>query len=348
MNRINRRTMLRHLVLATVVLFAPSVTASAASAQGRMVVANRGAGTISVIDVATNTVTATVNLPPGDRAPEPMYVVHTRHKNRIWVGDRANNRVVVFSGDTLEVIRTVPCGAGVFHMWADSLAQELWVVNDLDNTATVISTRRMEVLATVPMPADLVARGAHPHDVVLDPFGLVAYVSMVNVDPTFDIIVQFWAPTGEEINRVQVGKDPHVSFNWRTWEVFSPCQNSNTVFVLDGVSLEINDMLDIPGAHGAVTSLDAKRFYTTNLPGLGQNAIFGINTKTLEVLGPPANTPSTVPHNLALTPNGRTLYVTHSGANNKVSVFRTRSNDTPELIGQVTVGTNPFGIAFAP
>ena len=50
---------------------------------------------------------------------------------------------------------------------------------------------------------------------------------------------------------------------------------------------------------------------------------------------------------LALTPNGRKLYVTHSGPNDKVSVYRTRrGNPVPEYVGEVSVGQNPFGIAY--
>ena len=64
----------------------------------------------------------------------------------------------------------------------------------------------------------------------------------------------------------------------------------------------------------------------------------------------PFDAPYTVPHNIALTPNGRKIYVTHSGAaNDKVSVYRTSgSSPVPSYAGDVTVGLNPFGIAYVP
>jgi YVTN family beta-propeller protein len=43
---------------------------------GKIIVANRGSGNISIIDVGTDTVTGTVALPPAANKPEPMYVVH--------------------------------------------------------------------------------------------------------------------------------------------------------------------------------------------------------------------------------------------------------------------------------
>ena len=111
----------------------------------------------------TDEVMETIELPEGDGAPEPMYVYYTPIRNRFFVGDRGNNRVVVFNARTLEMETTVPAGAGVFHMWGTTFRKQLWVNNDIDNTATVIDMRSLEVLATVPMPADLVALGGKPH-----------------------------------------------------------------------------------------------------------------------------------------------------------------------------------------
>ena len=61
------------------------------------------------------------------------------------------------------------------------------------------------------------------------------------------------------------------------------------------------------------------------------------------------DTPYPVPHNLALTPNGKKLFVTHSGGTaDKVTVYRARSGHTAsrEYVGEVTVGLNPFGIGY--
>ena len=72
------------------------------------------------------------------------------------------------------------------------------------------------------------------------------------------------------------------------------------------------------------------------------------DTDTNAVLGS-MNTPYTTPHNIELTPNGRKLYLTHSGANNRVTIY-TVSNlyPVPVLAGEVTVGAHPFGIEFVP
>lgn len=63
-----------------------------------------------------------------------------------------------------------------------------------------------------------------------------------------------------------------------------------------------------------------------------------------------ADTPFGVPHNVALTPNGKKIYVTHSGATaNKASVYTVRKKgEVPIPSANVTVGVNPFGIAAVP
>jgi YVTN family beta-propeller protein len=95
--------------------------------------------------------------------------------------------------------------------------------------------------------------------------------------------------------------------------------------------------------------VNGRYLYVTNLPDAGSDALWTIDTKTNSVIGDPVDSPYTVPHNIALTPNGRKIYVTHSGPNDKVSVYRTTGRSpVPALVGDITVGSNPFGIAYVP
>ena len=66
-------------------------------------------------------------------------------QGRLFVGDRANNRVVVLSADDFSVEGSVPAGNGVFHMWASPAVHQLWVNNDVDNTITVVDTHTLGV-----------------------------------------------------------------------------------------------------------------------------------------------------------------------------------------------------------
>lgn len=327
--------------------FLPSSAAYADSdSKGEVVVANRASGTISIIDVQTRQLTDTIPLPADGNPPEPMYVVFVKEESRVFVGDRANDRVVVFDADDYSVIDTVDTGAGVFHMWADDHGRFLWVNNDIDKTATVIDPASLSVLATVDMPSDLVAAGYIPHDVILDPKGRFAYVTMLGGSGPNDFLVQFSMDTLEEVNRAEAGQDPHVSLTQNNDLIYVPAQGSNVVSVFNRETLELVQEITIPGAHGAFMSPNGQVFYTSNLPGGGTNGLFAIDAKTNTVIGS-ADTPYPVPHNIVVTKD-KTLFLTHSGgASDKVTIYTVSVADpNPTLIDEVSVGLNPFGLAY--
>jgi len=314
---------------------------------GKVAVADRASGTISVISTRSDEVVATIDMP---NAGEPMYVFYSPTKRRVFVGDRANNRVVAFDAKTFAVDGFGQAGHGVFHMWGHTGLGQLWVNNDIDNTTSVINMTTLETIATVPTPADLVALGGRPHDVVIGPDGFYAYVSIIGVGGTDDYVVQFDTKIRQEVGRAAVGKDPHVSVTPLTEFLYVPTQNGNAVYVLDRLTMAHIEAIPVPGAHGAGMPTNGETFYTTNLPGGGTDALFAIDTQSLEVIGVPVDSPYPVPHNFALTPSGKKLYLTHSGAtSDKVTIYTTNSvTGIPTYLGEVTVGFNPFGLDYVP
>jgi DNA-binding beta-propeller fold protein YncE len=336
------------ICLAVIIVLPAGADASSTGPKGKVVVANRASGTLSVIDARSDALIATVNLPGDANPPEPMYVTYSKGSGYVFVGDRANDRVVVFSEDDFSVVATVQAGRGVFHMWSDARDRQLWVNNDIDNTATVIDPLSLEVIATVAMPADLVTAGFKPHDVILEPKGRFAYVTMLAGDGPNDYLLQFDTETFEEVNRAAVGKDPHVSLTERNDLIYVPAQNSDIVSVFNRDSLELVAELPIPGAHGAGMAPNGKVLYTSNLTGGGADGLFAIDTNTFTVLGS-ADTPYPVPHNIVVTKNDK-LYLTHSGgASDKVSVYAVSTDQpVPEHLADVTVGLNPFGLVYVP
>lgn len=314
---------------------------------GEIVIANRNSGTISVINTKTDEVTGTYQLPAGPNNPEPMYVVSVKRTQRVFVGDRANNQVVVFRASDYSVETTISVGQGVFHMWADPQGKQLWVNNDIDNTTSVINLRTLQVIETVPTPQDLVNMGGKPHDVILGPRNKFAYITVLGLAGANDYVVQFSTKTFQETGRTAVGKDPHLSLNRRSKKLFVPCQNSNAVYVINRYNMNLMETISVPGSHGAGMITNGKVFYTTNLTGGGSNGLFAINTRSNQVLGS-EDTPYPVPHNIALTTSAKKLYLTHSGGtSDKVTVYRiSNRNPVPVFMKEITVGLNPFGLSF--
>ena len=68
----------------------------------------------------------------------------------------------------------------------------------------------------------------------------------------------------------------------------------------------------------------------------------------LALMGGPIDTPFPVPHNVAVSRNGRRVAVTHSGGTaDKLSLYFV-DKGAPSLMTTATVGLNPFGIAYVP
>lgn len=319
----------------------------AAHSNGKIVVANRGSGSISVIDVSRDVVSGTYNLPAAGNTPEPMYVVFVNQTRQVFVGDRANNRVVVYNSHSFNLAGTVDVGAGVFHMWADQRGKQLWVNNDIDNTTSVVDPRNLEVIASVATPTDLVAMGGKPHDVILDHIGKYAYISVLGVSGVNDYVVQFDTRTFQETGRAAVGKDPHLSLAGRNKYLYVPCQGANAVYILNRFSMAVEAVVSASGAHGAGMPMHGKTFYTTNLPGGGTAGLIALDTRSNSVIGS-SDTPYPVPHNIAITKEAHKLYLTHSGGtSDKVTVYSiSPKNPLPVLQGEVTVEFNPFGLAY--
>jgi DNA-binding beta-propeller fold protein YncE len=335
-----------------------NAAAQLVGSKGGVVVANRGSGSISVVDVLTSAVNH-VPLPmaAGDNPPEPMYVTYSAINDLVFVGDRANDRVVAFNAFDFSVNTTIPAGDGVFHMWSDDARNQLWVNNDVDKTVSVINLTTLVVDHTFSTPADLNALGGTPHDVILDPNAPVGYLTMVGVvdpaNPSTDAVVAFSASTFTETDRSIVGDDPHVSLSAANNLLFVTTQGADRVSVLDRSTLDHvpGSPIAIPNAHGAGMSSSGDIFYTTNITGGGVDALFAIDTTTLTLAGPstPDNTSFPTPHNIALSPDNQRLYVTHSGATaTKVSVFDVTNLVDPVLLGTVDAQLNPFGIATVP
>ena len=99
------------------------------------------------------------------------------------------------------------------------------------------------------------------------------------------------------------------------------------------VASPLLDGVDLSGARGVIVNITANR----SLKLRETNEV--INTM---------DTPYAVPHNIALTPDARRLYITHSGgSSDKVSVFQVGRGGQLTPAGDITVGFNPFGLSFA-
>lgn len=314
--------------------------------QERVVVANRGGKSISVINARNNSLIETIDMPDDG---EPMYVTFDRRGDKVFVGDRANDRVVAFDAEDFTVVGTAPAGEGVFHMWDSPDDRTLWVVNDVDKTLSVIDQRDLSLIETVEIPFDLVENGGKPHDVIVDPNGRAVYTTVVGF-PDKSYVLKFSTDTYEELDRQEVGGDAHLSLTKENRLLYVPCQNADSVFVLRRNNLNILKTIPIPGAHGVGMASNGEYLYVTNLPGGGDMAIYTINVRRNRLVGTPTTVRTDgVPHNLAVNKSGKKLFLTHSGGSAQRFEFlntRGQNVDNPQPDASLELETNPFGLVY--
>ena len=297
-----------------------------------VVVANRGAGSISFINAETNKIISTLSI----TGSEPMYVVYVPVKDRIYVGDRANDKIHIINPETKQVVGAVNVGKGVFHMWANGIGSQLWVSNDIDKTISVIDLDTNSVVQTIEV-------GIKPHDVFVTKDGSKAYVSVIQKEAaTPDKIFMYSTSNYNKIGEVSVGKDPHLFHLHSENKLYVPCQ-SGQLYVLKGEDLSIISNTNFEGAHGIFSSPDEENLYITNLPG---KKLYSINASNSTENGTAIPSLHKIPHNLVVNREGDKLFVTHSGANaNQVSYYSI-SNGILTAESSLVTSTNPFGIAY--
>ncbi|MFD3613877.1 beta-N-acetylglucosaminidase domain-containing protein [Streptomyces sp. NPDC058676] len=136
------------------------------SADGRTAyAANQGSNTVSVIDVADNTVTATVAV---GRVPAGLAL--TPDGGTLWVANYTDGTVQPVDTATLRAGTAVPVGSGPENMAITPDGRTLYVADIHDNTVTPVGLATRKAETAVPV-------GPRPFNVVAAPDGKTVYVS---------------------------------------------------------------------------------------------------------------------------------------------------------------------------
>jgi len=145
-------------------------------AAGTVYVTNSTANTVSVIDAATSTVTATIDVPVGSI---PDTVAVDPAAGTVYVVDVYANTVSVIDVATRAVTGNIAVGSEPEGVAVDPAAGTVYVTNSADNTVSVIDVATSTMIATIPIPAPLgyFPLGAFPFRVAVDPATHRAYVT---------------------------------------------------------------------------------------------------------------------------------------------------------------------------
>ncbi|MYT21227.1 beta-propeller fold lactonase family protein, partial [Streptomyces sp. SID7760] len=290
-------------------------------------VANGLAGSLSVIDTADNTVTATIDV--GD---DPNGVAVSPDGSLVFVANRLSDTVslvVPAVGGAL----SVPVGDNPVGVAVSPDGTRAYVTNTISNNMTVITADEVppSVIATVHV-------GTRPQDVAIAPNGTRAYVANL-LDGTVAVVD---TTTDTLLTAVPVGQLPQgVATSPDGARVYVTNFGDGTVSVIDTATDTVRFTVPIgndTSPADVAVSRDGTRAYVANF-----------STDNVSVIDTTANPPAVIatvpvgeePLGVALAPDGAHAYVTGS-MDNSVSVIDTATRTVTRTIGGFAI---PLGVA---
>jgi YVTN family beta-propeller protein len=300
------------------------VGGASAATSTRAYVTHGISDSVSVIDTATNTVTATIAV--GDN---PFGVAVNPAGTRTYVTNQNSDSVSVIDTTTNTVTATIAVGDNPFGVAVNPAGTRTYVTNLLSNTVSVIDTTTNTVITTIPV-------GNGPIDVAVNPAGSRAYVT--NQFSNTASVIDTTANT--VITAIPVGSNPvAVAVNPAGTRAYVANFSPNSVSVIDTTTNTVITTIPVGSTpRGVAVNPDGTRVYVTNS---NSSSVSVIDTTTNTVIT--TITVGTNPFGVAVNSAGTRAYV----ANNffdSVSVIDTATNT---VIATIPVGNDPFGVAVA-
>ncbi|RBY82472.1 cell surface protein [Geodermatophilus sp. TF02-6] len=268
----------------------------AASPDGRrLYVTNRGAGVITVVDTATDQVTAAIPVEAGP----PQYLTFspdgTRAYVSVWDDARTVAAVCVLDTGTDAIVATVPVRSRPYVSAVTPDGSRLYVPNHDSGTVSVIDTATDTLVADVSVPPN-------PHWVELTPDGSRAYVA----DHESDVVSVIDTATATVVGEIPVGTSPHSVAVHRTRPLVANVNyDADSVTVIDTDTDEVVATVAVGEEPQDVTwSADGRFAYVTNV---GDSTLSVISADDFRVTAtvPTGGSPTSV----TVLPDGSRGYV---------------------------------------
>lgn len=307
--------------------FLASARSYAATPKVALYVTNRSDNTVSVIDAATNAVTATVPV-----GATPFLLKATPDGKHVYVTNSDSSNVSVIDTATNNVVTTIPVGANPAGIVITPDGTKAYVANVNANTVSVIDIASNTVTATIPVS------GKAPIGAAVTPDGKHVYVGNI-VSATISVIDTTTNTETATISLAGITNPFAAAVTPDGTKVYVAGGGSGTVSVITTATNTVATTITGFSTVDDVTiSPDGTKAYATDNSA---NNVYVINT-TSNVATSTIQVGSS-PFGVALTPDGVTAYVANQNSND-VSVINTATNS---VTTSVTVGNTPTGVAVA-
>jgi YVTN family beta-propeller protein len=308
--------------------------AAQVSAQPFAYVLNQADDTVSVIDTATNTVTATIPVGSG-----PLGVAVHPTGSTVYVtnqgGGTNTDTLAVIDSATNTVTTYVPVGSRPFGVAVHPDGSAVYVTNAFDDDVSVVDTSTNMVTATV-------AVGSQPIGVAVHPAGTFVYVAnflghSISVIDAATLSVTDTVTIGAPSGPWAVAVHPAGTFAYVT-DI-----NISRVLVIDTVSNALATTVTVGVQPNGVAVHPAGTFaYVSNLLS---DSLSVIATASHTVL---LSVPVDGPNGVGVHPSGSTVYV--PDGNDQVTLIDSATNTVTSAIpvGDAPIGFGQFILTSAP
>ena len=315
-------------------------------------VVNSGDGTVSVVDITTNTQIATIGV-----GTNPQRVALSADSTFAFVTNQGSNSLSIIDAIANTVVATVGVGAAPTGVVATANTPLVFVANQGDNTISVVDFLQRTEIAKITSPIP----NSEPTDLVATPNGQLIFLSLkasdnvivINNDPAspaFHSIVGVIDVFDEGSGTAFANQPTGLGFSAASWQLFvanrfeddmGVVRGQITVVDVDPETLDFTVGVNIPignGPNAIGVGPDCNFIHVAN--SSDQSLSFVSFDHELEFFrtGGVLN-----PQGVAFSPDGKNVFVTSSGTNS-VSIF----SSTGGFVGSFPVGTAPVGIAIQP
>ena len=222
-------------------------------------------GSISVINTATNTVTATITV--GGLAD---FVAFSPDGSRAYVTHYAGNYVTVIDTASDTVVTNITAGAGTYSVAVSPNGSRAYVTNEFAGTVSVIDTNTNSVIDTITV-------GSSPTVVAASPDGTHVYVSN-NSSGTVSVI-----DTASNSVRLLSMSEAALTASSLVRTVPSYVATGSAVSIVDTSSNSVTNTLNFGSETlGLAISPDGKHLYVSDLYGGSGVSVIDLTTNTLD------------------------------------------------------------------
>jgi len=316
---------MRRIVGSLLTLVALLLSWSAVAAGAKAYVGNFKDNSVSVIDLGTGTVVATVPVSAG-----PHGMSATPDGRTVYVSGDGSSEVSVIDTANDRVTRKIEVGKTP-HGLAMSPDGKLLLVGVYgEDRIAFIDTATQAVVATVPVPK--------PHTIAIRPDGKLAYVASQEPGKFALVVVDLGARTA--LRSLPLEKTPRdLEFGHDSRALYFTMAGVNAIAVLDPTSDKIVAQIPTGASPHIAGFFRGASAGTAVVQGPGE----------LQLFDPATNAPLRTipvgkqPHWMAATSDGKWIYITNEGSND-VTVVDPASGKT----STIAVGNAPRKVVVLP